>query len=178
MKCLVKGRQTDTRLRSPSEVEGPVRGAACGGSPGGAACAVAARSLEVLNFWLGGSLRGPYEVLVDVGVGAAAGHLGYVVVAEAGHAEGKVASLAFGELGEGAERVAGFELVVERLVGWSGCPTRVRERGRRCVARGARSRRGGRPSWRATMYSQLQTVGRSGCRCSALHPGFVLTVFD
>jgi hypothetical protein len=58
------------------------------------------------------SCAGLDEALDDVRVRAAAGHPRDLAVAETGDDEGEVASFVVGELREGAERVAGFELVV------------------------------------------------------------------
>jgi hypothetical protein len=64
------------------------------------------------------------EVFVDVGVGAAAGHLGDLAVAEAGNAEGEVLALARWEFGEASQCAAGFEGVVNRdRVGDDGVPS-------------------------------------------------------
>src|SRR5215208_7372703 len=53
------------------------------------------------------------EVLVDVGVGASAGHGGDLAVAEAAHAQREIAALAVGEGREGAQGFECLELVLD-----------------------------------------------------------------
>src|SRR5215211_3885993 len=63
------------------------------------------------------------EVLVDVGVGASAGHGGDLAVAEAGHAQREVSALAVGKGREGAQGFEGVELVFDgHAAGEDGVP--------------------------------------------------------